>query len=40
MKKAKKNLLKDASRKCAKLEGQLPLNLSDEDIQAMLIEAH
>jgi transposase-like protein len=38
MKKAKKNLLKEASRKCAKLEGQMPLNLSDEDIQAMLIE--
>lgn len=38
MKKAKNNLMKEASRKCAKLAGQLPLNLSDEDIEAMLLE--
>jgi transposase-like protein len=38
MKKTKKNLIKEASRKCAKLEEQLPLNLSEEGIDAMLIE--
>jgi transposase-like protein len=38
MKKTKKNLMKEASRKCGKLAGQMPLNLSDEDIETMLIE--
>jgi hypothetical protein len=39
MKKMKKNLMKEASRRCGKLAGQIPLNLSDEDIGAMRIES-
>ena len=38
MRKSKKNLMKEASRKCGKLAEQLPMNLSDEDIESMLIE--
>jgi hypothetical protein len=34
----KKNLMKEASRRCGKLAGQMPLNLSDEDIGAMRLE--
>jgi hypothetical protein len=34
----KKNLMKEASRQCGKLAGQMPLNLSDEDIGAMRLE--
>jgi putative transposase len=38
MKKQKNNVMKKASAKIAALAGQLPLNLSDQDIEAMLIE--
>jgi hypothetical protein len=38
MKKTKKNLMKEASRQCGKLAGQMPLNRSDEDIGAMRVE--
>jgi hypothetical protein len=38
MRKAKKNVMKEASRQCGKLAEQLPMNLSDEDLEGMLIE--